>query len=174
MHHGGERGQFVLLAGVVVAVALIAMLTAYLQLGYHADVASTGEDRAVLDATSFLERNTHEAARQIRGEYEWGRRARAVTAVRDRLRPRLETLQRSRVREGIVYHGAFNQTTAVDWAGSNCPDGPERQFGRCEADRGVVVQERSGRTLVLAVAYDLEVTSDERSTSLRTVANATE
>ena len=39
----------VLLAGVVVALALIAMLVAYMQLGYHADVTSAGVDENAVE-----------------------------------------------------------------------------------------------------------------------------
>jgi hypothetical protein len=168
------RGQFVLLAGVVVAVALVAMLTAYLQLGYHADVAVGHADRPVEDSTAFLERATHEEARALRGEYAWSQREGAVTAIRDRLQVRLETLERARVTEGIVAQASFNASVADERAGDQCPSGPGRAFGSCEADRGVVVQERTGRTLVLAVGYDLTVTTDDRTTRLTTVVNATE
>lgn len=165
----GDRGQFVLLAGVVVALALVAMLTAYLQLGYHADV-STGEvDRTVADGRSFLERATHHAARPLRGEYAWGERRSAVTALRDRLEPRLDTLERARVTEGAVVRATVNETVAARWASANCPRGPDREFGPCESDRGVVVQERAGRTLALAVGYDLNVTTDEGTTRLTLV-----
>lgn len=169
-----DRGQFVLVAGVVVALALVAMLTAYLQLGYHADVASRSADRPVQDATAFLDRSTHEEARTLRGEYSWSEREAAVTAMRARLRVRLETLERARVAEGIVSQATFNATVADEWEDDNCPSGPGRVFGTCVADRGVVVQERAGRTLVLAVGYDLVVTTTERRTRLTTMVNATE
>jgi len=171
----GDRGQFVLLAGVVVALALVAMLTAYLQLGYAADVRTTDTDRTVRDGRAFLERATHGAARPLRGEYTWSERGQAVTAVRARLDPRLTGLERSRVGEGVVYRTGYNQTVATQWAGAECPGGGARSgrdFGPCEADRGVVVQERAGRTLVLAVAYDLSVTTENAQTGTTFVANA--
>lgn len=169
-----ERGQFVLLAGVVVALALLAMLTAYVQLGYHDDVSGGSVDRPVENGQRFLERATHRSARELRGEYDWRQRGPAVTAVRDRLRPELATLERSRLGDGVVYGTAYNQTVAAQWARANCPSGSARQFGPCEADRGVVVQERDDRTLVRAVAYDLTVTTDESETRLTIVATAVE
>ena len=155
----------VLLAGVVVALALVAMLVAYLQLGYHADIMSAGVDEnAIRDGQSYLERTTHDTARSLRGEYAWDERGQAVTATRDQIEPRLAELQRANVESGHAVTATFNRTVAQEWANRNCPSGPGRAFGPCEADRGVVVQERDGRTLVLAVGYDLEVTTDaERS-----------
>lgn len=167
------RGQFVLLAGVVVALALVAMLTAYLQLGYHADVTGGTVDRPVRDSTGFLARATHEEARAVRGEYGWTDRDEAVTAVRDRLRARLETLERASLAEGVVSRTSFNASAAAEAVDEYCRSGPGRAFGDCAADRGVVIQERTGRTLVLAVGYDLTVTTDSGSTRLTTVVNAT-
>ena len=168
-----DRSQFVLLAGAVVALALVAMLTAYLQLGYHADVAVGHADRPVGDSTDFLERATHEEARALRGAYTWTERDEAVTAMRDRLRTRLETLERARVTEGVVAQASFNASVANERVNDHCPSGPGQAFGPCVADRGVVVQERTGRTLVLAVGYDLTVTTGDRTTRLTTVVNAT-
>jgi len=44
-----------------------------------------------------------------------------------------------------------------------------REFGPCRADRGVVVQERDDRTLVLAVAFDLTVVTERETTNLTVV-----
>ncbi|MFB6140844.1 MAG: hypothetical protein ABEJ26_10465 [Halosimplex sp.] len=163
----------VLLAGAVVALALVAMLVAYLQLGYHADVRTAGVDaNPVRDGQSYLRRATHDAARARRGEHDWSRRDRAVTALRTELRPRLRRLQRSGVESGVVYDVGFNRTLARRWANVNCPGGPGREFGPCEARRGVVVQKRGDRTLVLAVGYDLEVTTERRSVRLSFVAES--
>lgn len=170
-----DRAQFVLLAGVVVALALVAMLTAYLQLGYAADVRTTDADRTLVDGQAYLDRATHDAARPLRGEYTWSERGQAVTALRSRLDARLAELERSRVSEGVVYHTGYNQTVAARWARAECPGGgtgSDRAFGPCEADRGVVVQERAGRTLVLVVAYDLSVTTEDTQTGMTFVANA--
>jgi len=170
-----DRAQFVLLAGVVVALALVAMLTAYLQLGYAADVRTTDTDRTLVDGRAYLDRATHGAARPLRGEYSWSERGQAVTGLRARLDPRLAELERSRVAEGVVYRTGYNQTVAAQWARAECPGGgagSDRAFGACEADRGVVIQERAGRTLVLAVAYDLSVTREDEQTGATFVVNA--
>ncbi len=163
----------VLLAGVVVALALVAMLVAYLQLGYHADVRTAAVDgEAAADGRAYLQRATHDAARALRSNFTWSERGRAVTEARNRLRPRIRTLQRSRVESGVAYTVAFNGTAARQWATANCPDGPGREFGSCAADRGVAVQERGGRTLVLAVGYDLTVTTDRETVRLTVVTPA--
>ena len=60
----------------------------------------------------------------------------------------------------MEYRSASNASAATDWAATNCPGGSGRRFGPCEADRGVVVQERAGRTHVLAVAVDVTVTTE--------------
>lgn len=167
--HRDGRGQFVLLAGVVVALALVAMLTAYLQLGYHAGVASASGDRPVTDGQRYLERATSEAITPVRGQYGWDQRAAAVQTVRDRLAPRLDRLERSRVEQGMVTRASVNESAAAAWADANCPGGDGRAFGSCRSDRGVVVQERADRTTVLAVAFDLSVTTSHGTTRLSTV-----
>lgn len=161
------RGQMVLLAGVVVALALVAMLVAYLQLGYHADVTTSGiEEDAIRDDASLLQRATHDTARSLRGEYVWDQRREAVAAFRDGMEPRLRVLERSQVESGVVSEVSFNQTVAQRWAAVDCPDGTGREFGPCETDRGVVVQKRGDRMLVLAVGYDLTVTTEDRTANL--------
>lgn len=167
------RGQFVLLAGLVVALAFLAMLTAYLQLGYHGDVAAGDVDRPVDDSTAFLARATHAEARALRGEFTWSEREAAVSALRDRLRIRLTTLERARVTTGIAVDVSFNDSVANQRVDEQCPSGSGRAFGPCDADRGVVIQERTGRTLTLAVGYDVTVTTEDRTTRLTTSVNAT-
>jgi hypothetical protein len=165
-----DRGQFVLIAGVVVALALVAMLAAYLQLGYGADVRTTDFDRTLEDGQAYLDRTTHQAARPLRGEYAWSLRGPAVTALRNRLDPRLDELGRSRVTDGVVYRTEYNQTVAARWSRTECPGGgADRVWGPCAADRGVVVQERAGRTQILAVGYDVGVTTADSETNVTVV-----
>lgn len=167
---GDDRAQFVLIAGVVVALALVAMLTAYLQLGYGADVRTTDFDRTVEDGQAYLDRATHDAARPLRGEYAWSQRGPAVTTLRNRLDPRLAELERSGVTEGVVYRTSYNGTVAARWASAKCPTaGPDRAWGSCAVDRGVVVQERAGQTQVIAVGYDLGVVTSDYETNATVV-----
>ncbi|WP_121821969.1 DUF7261 family protein [Halostella salina] len=155
-----NRGQLVLVAAGVLALALVPIAFAYLQLGYHADVRAGVEyDDPGRNAERLLERGVHDASADVRGEYEWWQREDAVAAVRTNLEPRLETLRAARVDSGTAYEVAYNDSAAAAWAARNCPSGPDRQFGDCEAIDGVVVQERAGEAAVLAVALDVRVTT---------------
>lgn len=167
---GDDRGQVVLAAAGLVALALLAVLVAHLQLGYHADVrAGNGYDAPGENARRVLERAVHEAASGVPATFGWSQRQGAVDAVRDRLEPRLATLRTSQVSRGTAYAVSYNRTAASAWATERCPGGPDRKFGPCEADRGVVVQERVGDTHVLAVAVDLAVTTGRGEIALTLV-----
>jgi len=164
-----DRGQLVLLAAAVLAVALVPVLFAYLQLGYHGDVAaSTDYESPARNAERFLDRAVHESRTGIPGNYSWRDRADAIDRVRTRLDGRLATLETARVESGTATQVDYNRTAARSWAGERCPGGPDRQFGPCEARQGVVVQERAGETHVLAVALDVTITT-ERGTRRVTV-----
>jgi hypothetical protein len=160
-----RRGQVVLVAAVVVALALVPVLMAYLQLGYHGDVDATERyTRPTHNAERVLERGVHDVGGRVTGNHSWGRNARAVVAVREGLDPRLETLRAARVERGTVYLVAFNQSAAAAaFAGGRCPGGPNRQFGPCHAHDGVVVQERSNETHVVAVAFDVTIVGERRT-----------
>jgi hypothetical protein len=156
-----DRGQLVLVAAGVLAIALVPIVLAYLQFGYHADVrASVEYDDPERNAERVLERSVFEAVTGVRGEYDWWQRTGAARTVRDELRPRLETLRSARVEAGTAYEVSYNRTAAEAWATANCPSGPNRDFGPCEAEGGVVVQERAGESVVLAVAFDVRVTTE--------------
>lgn len=164
-----DRGQLVLLAAAVLAVALVPVVLTYLQLGYHEDVAASGDyDAPGEDAARFLDRAVHDAATTA-GTDDWGDRRGVVTAVHGELDPRLKTLAASRVESGTAYSAAYNQSAARAWQREHCPSGPNRQFGRCVADRGVVVQQRAGETHTLAVALDMTVTTERGRSELTVV-----
>lgn len=165
-----ERGQLVLLAAAVLAIALVPVLFAYLQLGYHADVtASTDYDAPDRNAQRFLERAVHEVTTDVPENYGWTDRQTAVQRVRNRLDTRAETLATARLSAGTAYQTKFNQSAAQSWGADHCPDGPDRQFGACNARQGVVVQEREGDTHVLAVALDVTITTDRGTRQLTMV-----
>jgi hypothetical protein len=160
----GRRGQVVLVAAAVVALALVPVLFSYLQLGYHDDVtASEQYTDPTRNAERFLERAVVDASDGVPADYNWGQRRAAVSEVRDRLAPRFDTLQAARVERGTVYRVRYNRSAARAYANEHCPGGPDRQFGPCRADRGVVVQHRAGETHVVAVAVDLTVTGERRT-----------
>jgi hypothetical protein len=168
-----QRAQLVLAAAAVVAVALAPVVVAYLQLGYHADVTASEEyDAPDRNAERILDRAVHDATADVPGEYAWDDRELAVAAVWSRLEPRLDALRSSRVESGTVYQVEYNQSAAESWRRANCPSGPNRQFGSCEARQGVVVQERAGETHVLAVAFDVRVTTEDAEMHLTMVVRA--
>jgi len=174
MRGDGDRGQLVLVAAGVLALALVPIAFAYLQLGYHADVRAGVEyDDPGRNAERLLERGVHDASADVQGEYEWWQREDAVAAVRAGLAPRLETLRAARVDRGTAYEAAYNDSAAAAWATRNCPGGPDRQFGDCEAIDGVVVQDRAGEAAALAVALDVRVTTEDGRSSATLVVETT-
>lgn len=164
---GARRAQLVLLAAAVVAIALIPVLFAYLQLGVHPDVeASRSYDNPTDAAVHVIERAVHRSGASVAGTYAWRQRESAASTTRLRLDPALERLKTQRIDEGIVHRTTYNQTLARQWARRNCPRGPDRRFGACEAHDGVVVQNRAGETHVLMVAVDLRTTTHRGTTTV--------
>lgn len=168
-----DRGQLVLLAAGLIAVALVPMLMAYLQLGYAGDVRASEDYAAPAEnAERVLERAVHDAGEGLPANYSWGQRDAAADEVRDRLESRLETLRSARVEEGIAYQVRYNATAASAYADEECPGGPDRQFGPCEADGGVVLQHRAGETHLLAVAFDITTITPDGETEMTVVVRA--
>ena len=168
-----SRGQLVLLAAALVAVALAPLVLASLQLGYHGDVRATGDyDDPVADTVRVMDGAVTTASSPIPGEYTWAQRTSAITDVREELRPTIDRLQTAEIERGTVTEIQYNTSAAGQWRSRNCPDGPNRQFGDCVADRGVVVQERTDRTHVLAVAVDITTTTEHGETTLTVVLRA--
>jgi hypothetical protein len=156
-----RRGQLVVLAAGVIAVALVPMLTAYLQLGYAADVTTTADDRSPTgDALRVLEGAVLDAASEVDGRYAWSERAVAAAEVKAALRPRIETVETALVDRGVVRSVAYNGSLASSVADEGCPGGPARRFGDCVADGGIVLQERAGDTHVVAVAVEVSSTTE--------------
>jgi hypothetical protein len=166
-----DRGQLVLLAAGVLVAALAAILLTYLQLGYHDDVAASADyERPGWEAQRYLDRAVAEAGAGIPANHRWSNRSDAVTVVRSRLDGRVATFETARLESGTVARTRYNRSAARDWASDQCPGGTDRQFGSCEARRGVVVQDRLGRVHVLAVAMDATVTTERGSWNLTMVA----
>lgn len=157
---GRDRAQFVLAAAAVVAVALAPAVLAYLQLGYHPDVAANDDyDAPLADADRLLSRSVHEAGTNVTGA-GWTNRSTAAERVRERLAPRLRTLEASRVADGVGYSIRYNDSAARAWAREHCPGGEGRRFGSCGTHDGVVIQERANETTVVAVAFDAHATTE--------------
>lgn len=159
----GTRGQLVLLAAAVIAFALATGALAYLQVGAHPDIESSSDEGSPERIVSALDRSVHDATAAVPEQYDWDERESAVDTVEESLDPRIETLRVSELERSVVHDIAYDEDDAAAWAAEDCPDGPDRQFGDCEAIGGVVVQERVGETHVLGVAFEIRTTS-ERTT----------
>jgi len=154
-----SRGQLVLLAAAVIAVALVPMITATMQLGYHPDGSARAvEPHPVTASEAVLDRAVAGVAPTVPTRYSWAERERAVASVAAAIRPATRSINRSRTADGTVLAVTRNRTRASQWARTNCPGGPGRQFGACSAAEGVVLQDRRGRAHLLAVAVDVRVT----------------
>jgi hypothetical protein len=166
-----DRGQLVLAAAGVVAVAVLAMAVAYLQLGAHPDVAAereVGPREATDRAVAVLERTVADARIEHTGT-PWADRDRVVDDVRADLAPALESLRTARIAKGTAYAVGYDRSAASEYARERCPNGDGREFGDCEAIDGVVVQERAGETTVLAVAFEVTVTTPDGETTVTVI-----
>lgn len=165
-----ERGQLVLVAAAVIAIGLAPVLFAYLQLGYHPDVENqpeiTGED-----AVEFLDRSVHDAAAGTAGDHGWADRKTMAEAVRAEIEGDIETLETSRLEDGVSYRVTFADEIAIEWADENCEAGDGKRFGDCVADGGVVLQERTGEAVLLAVAFQVTVIGPDGNSELTVVAD---
>lgn len=169
----GRRAQLVLVTAAVVALALVPMAVAYLQLGYHADVDASSETPTAGDeAVRVLERAVHNASATVAAErYDATGRDRrlARSHARRLLDADTRTLEASRVTEGVAYDVRENATAAGRWAATTDNTGPDRQFGSYRTDGGLVFQTRAGQTHLVAAAFDLHVTTDRGTTRLTVV-----
>ncbi len=168
MRRGGrDRGQLVLLAAVTLALALVPLALAYLQLGYAGDVArepavetagsagtAGGSDARVIEA---VDRAATARVGDVAGAYDWSDRDAAVSAYREGLETDLDAIEEAAVRDGTVIAVTSASSVAADRSETACPAGPNRAFGVCEADRGVVVQDRGGTTTVVAVSLEVRI-----------------
>ena len=145
------------------------MVLASLQLDYADDVSTTVESDPGHAAERLLDRAVHNTTTDIPHLYAWHDREDAVLAIRARLATSIQTLERSRLSDGIAYNITYNGSHAQMWATTNCRRGPDTQFGSCASIDGVAVQDRAGDTHVLAVAFDITVTTADGYTNITTV-----
>lgn len=153
-----DRGQLVLISAVIIAVSFVPITVAYLQLGYHADIEARADTTAAdtfATTRQLLQRTVHDGVTNDNSSYND-----TVTAVRSRLRPHISTIERESATTATAQQVHYNNTTALLWASMHCPNGTGLRFGPCTADRGVVVQERAGETHVVAVAFDVTLTTE--------------
>jgi hypothetical protein len=159
----------VLLGAAAIAIALVPLALAYVGLGYNADVGGDGPETPLSDAEGVLERVTHNGTSTIAGEYTWDQRQQAVETLGTRLDRETDRLERSRLSSGVAYRIQRNESAAGEWAANNCAGGPNRAFGSCKALDGIVVQERAGDTVVVAVAFDVHATTERGQAEMTTV-----
>jgi len=169
LRQANERGQVVLLAALVLAVAILPIVAAYLQLGYGGATSTAVSDDRPRETQRLLERTVEDATAGIPSTYDWQNRSAAAERVRERIDPTAATLEQSQLEDRVTHQLSYNQSRGVLWASENCPRGPDRQFGKCESIDGIVVQDRAGQTHVLAVAVDLSTTGPDSERSLTTV-----
>lgn len=161
------RGQLVLVAAAVAAIALVPVVGSYLQLGYAGDVDAATTDRPDGSyASRVLERAVVDATAGVPQDYGWTSRKAATAAVRGDLADPLAALRTARLIDGAAYVVDYDPAAADAWAAERCPRGPARQFGSCVADDGIVVQERAGETHVVAVAFEVRTVATDGSTRL--------
>lgn len=164
---GGDRGQLVLLAAALAALALLPVVVAYFQLGAHPDVtARTTPGHETDRVVRALERAVDNASRAVSGGDDWDRRTATLAAFDRTLRPDRRAVETARLDRGVTVRVGRNATAARAWASSACPGGPNRQFGDCVVRDGVVAQERAGETYVLGVGLTVEIVGPSGETTL--------
>jgi len=148
-----DRAQLVVLAGAVVAVALVPVLVAGLQVGATAvdqpRTATVADTRR--GVATALDRHAHRTR-----DYRWGRRAAAVDRLQAAIAPALARL--AAPTDGTVQRLEYAPAAA---ATVDCPAGPARRFGVCAVVDGVVVQNRGGVVHVVAVAVRVTIVGPE-------------
>lgn len=165
-----DRGQIVLVAAAVVAVALLAMTVAFAQLGYDGDRASVSDvDVASL---STIDRSLTAAVRAAAQDatagtdtIAWRDRRAVVTRIRASLSADVERIERVHAERGRSLSVAFDGAGAIRFARADCPAGPGRTFGPCRAIDGLVVQERAGRTTPIAAVVRVRIVSPTESST---------
>lgn len=165
-HAGADRGQLVVLAAALAALALLPVVFAYLQLGAHPDVAARTEPGHETDrVVRALARAVGNASRAVAGD-DWTNRTATRSAFDRTLRPDRREIETARLDRGVSVRVRRNATVAASWADASCPGGPNRQFGDCVARDGVVLQERAGEAYVVAVALEVRVVGPSGRTTV--------
>lgn len=160
-----RRGQVVLVAAAVVAVALTAMLLAAVQLGYQPTAGPTagdapGIERVEAPLADAVGRGATEAA----GRFSWSQRAAAATVVRAELDATITEIEAAGVDDDVVYRVRRNETVAPAVAEDLCSRGVDREFGECAAHGAIMFQERAGEAHVLGVVVDVRIAGPNRVT----------
>ena len=165
-----RRAQAVLAAAAVVAVALVPMLVAYLQLGHPPDAAArAADDEGLADVRRSLDRAATRAAARADGA-AWANRSRAYRRANATLADAAARVEARGAARDRSYRVSRAESVAARLARVDCPRGARRAFGPCEAVGGVVLQARAGETAVVYVALRVRVRSPEGQTDATLVA----
>lgn len=168
-----DRGQLVLIAAIALVVALVPLVLAYAQLGYHEDLESAGQPNQPEQIDRTLDHALQDVVGNATFEFEWEERQEATGTVRERLAPKITAIEESGLDAGTAIHVSYNDSKTDSWVAGNCPSGENRQFGDCDGVNGIAVQERNGDTHVLGVGFDIVIISPEAETSLTTIIGVT-
>ncbi|GGJ11831.1 hypothetical protein GCM10008995_22170 [Halobellus salinus] len=164
-----DRGQIVLVAAAVVAVALLSMTLAYAQLGYDADRTGAGtvEVASVAEIDRSLTGSLRATARAVRrgDDHAWRDRRAVAERVVGSLDTDADRLERAHAEESRSLTVELDDAAATQWARDRCPGGDGREFGPCRVIDGVVVQERADETAVVAAAFRIRILSPDESTT---------
>ena len=167
----GDRGQLVLVAAGLIAVALVTLAVAYAQLGYAPDRA--GVEGGLDDRTlGEIELAVFEVAADRHGRYVAGEEETARAETLTALDAEFDGLASARHVDRISLQIETDESAAERWTDRNCPGGEGRAFGNCTAADGIVLQERAGSLHVLAVALDVTWTDGDRRDELTVVVDA--
>lgn len=158
-----QRGQVVLVAAAVVAVALVVMLLAAFQLGYQ-PASAGGEPPDVERVEAPLSDAVGRGANEAAGRFSWSQRASAAVVVRAELDAAIARVESAGVDDDVVYRVRRNETVAPAVASDLCVRGPDREFGECAAHGAVLFQERAGEAHVLGVVVDVRIVGPNRVT----------
>lgn len=163
-----DRGQLVLVAAGLAAVALLACLLAYLQLaGGTAPPREPAPAGTVDGVVRGLEEAVGNASAAVTGEHS--DRPRAARALDRTLSPDVRAVTATAAASGsaVIVHG--NGTAARAWARESCPGGTDRAFEECVVRDAAVFQTRAGVVHVVAVAFDVAVDDGRRRARLTVV-----
>jgi hypothetical protein len=168
-----DRGQIVLVAAAVVAVALLSMTLAYAQLGYDADRTGAGtvDVASVSEVDRSLTGSLRAAAREVRrdDDHAWRDRRTVAERVAGSLDADADRLERTHAEESRSLTVELDDAAATRWAREQCPGGDGRAFGPCRAIDGVVVQERADETTIVAAVFRVRIVSPAESTTVTVV-----
>lgn len=114
-----------------------------------------------------LYRTVHAVAAETAGDHSWWQRAEMADTISSQVDERIAPLETKDLDSGVVMEIGV-VTDRADAIGSNrCPSGSGCRFGSCVAIDGVVLQERAGEVVVLAIAFEIDIAGpDHRGSSL--------